>query len=287
MRIPPLTALRAFEAAARLGSLSAAGRELNVTHAAIAQQIKRLEEWTGKPLLLRSGRGVSTNEDGAILASGLTAGFAHIQRAVDDISDNDAARPLVVSMPPNFASNWLIPRLSTFRDTHPQIELMLDASTEIKDLKAGEADVAVRYGNGAWPGLDARPLFCAKLVLAAATSLLDGREVSQPSDLADLPWIHATGTDELIVWLREHGFQPEQKLRSTHLPGHYAVEAIRRGQGIGIASRTWLEEDIKSGLVTALFEEDDPRGLGYYVVTRHGVQSAAVQAFTKWLLEAF
>ena len=146
--LPSLAALRAFEAAARTGSLSAAGRELNVTHAAVGQQVRRLEAELGRRLLRREGRGVATTEDGARLAAGLAAGFGAIRRALAAFAAEDAARPLRLTTTPNFAANFLMPRMGAFRRAHPEVALRLDPTPALSEIGPEGAELAVRYGEG-------------------------------------------------------------------------------------------------------------------------------------------
>ncbi len=152
--LPSLAALRAFEAAARTLSFSEAGREMNVSHAAVAQNVRRLEAELGRPLMARSGRGLALTADGAALARGLSEGFGTIRATLAAFAADDAARPLRITMTPNFAVGFLIPRLGGFHRAHPEVELDLDPSARVVDLAAGGVDLAIRYGNGGWPGLE-------------------------------------------------------------------------------------------------------------------------------------
>lgn len=284
MPLPPLSALRAFEAAARLKSLSDAGRELNVTHAAIAQQIRKLEDWMGRPLMRRVGRGVEPTEDGAVLAEGLGSGFEQITRAVARFHETQNARPLVVSVTPNFASHWLIPRLGNLRATYPTIELTIDATPKTVDLNAGDADIAIRFGRGAWPNLASARLFSANLVMAAASSLVDGHEISSPLDLRAFPLIQELGSEELHTWFRAHGVEDLEGFKISQMAGHLMLDMIRNGHGIGISTNSWVTEDIKAGRIVSLFEERGNDDLAYYVVTKTGVLDRQVKAFRKWCL---
>jgi len=271
MSLPPLSALRAFEAAARLKSLSEAGRELNVTHAAIAQQIRKLEDWMGRPLMRRVGRGVEPTDDGKMLADGLNTGFGQIIQAVEQFNQRQNSRPLIISVTPNFASHWLIPRLGAFREAHPDIELTIDATPKSVDLSAGDADIAIRFGKG-------------KLVLAAAATLVEGREISSPKDLRAFPLIQELGSAELHTWLRAHGLDNIEDFKISQMAGHLMLDMIRNGHGIGISTSSWVNEDLKSGRIVSLFEARGNDDLAYYVVTKSGVLPPAVKAFCKWCL---
>ena len=283
MKLPPLTALRSFEAAARHGSLSAAASELNVTHAAIAQQVKKLEAWFGLPLMKREGRGVATTERGTRLALGLSDGLATIQTAVDALSKEDAARPLKITLTPTFATNWLMPRLGGFRAAHPDIEIMLNPTAQPIDLIAEEYDIGFRFGAGEWPGLEAEKILDGGHAVFAAISLLDGRKVETPADVAALPWVQELGMDERGVWLKAHGVEEEGPRNILHMPGDLVVDAIRRGEGVGNVGRTWFEKNIAEGHVVTLFDDHTTSHLGYWMALRPGPHRAPLKAFIRWV----
>lgn len=282
--LPPLSALRAFEAAARLGSLSAAGRELNVTHAAIAQQVKRLEQWFEVVLLERQGRGVAPTEVGAELSAGLERGFRTIFDAVALLSERNKARPLCLTATPSFVANWLFPRLNAFRAAHPDIELMIDPTSRLVDLVADGFDVGFRYGKGDWPGVDAVRLVTSEPVLGVATSLLGDATINEPRDLLDWPRLQEYGSDEWRTWFEAHGVEDPQVSNTIHVPGNFAVDGIRRGLGVGITARTWIQADIAAGRVTTVLDEKSTSNLSYYLVTKPGPQRPRVKAFTRWAI---
>jgi len=283
MKLPPLTSLRAFEAAARHGSLSAAARELNVTHAAVKQQVKKLEDWFGLSLMHREGRGVATTEKGARLAAGLGDGFAAIQSAVETLTEDDASRPLRITTTPSFTANWLMPRLGLFRADHPEIEIMLNPTVATVDLIAEDYDLGIRFGRGKWPGLEAEKIIDSGVTVAAAPSVLKGRDIRTPADLASLPWVQELGMDERGVWLAAHGVEDIGQRNVMHVPGYLVLDAVRRGEGIGIVGHTWLEEDIAAGRIVSLFSEETGPDIGYWMTYRPGPHRAPLKAFLRWV----
>ena len=158
MRLPPINAIRVFEAAARLGGFTRAAGELGMTQAAVSYQIKQLEDRLGFPLFVREGRRVNLTRQGEALSERTSEAFRILERAFD------AARRggddiLTISALPTFCENWLVPRLSAFQKAHPRLGVRIDADRRLVDVRGGEADIAVRVGSGDWPGLETRFLF--------------------------------------------------------------------------------------------------------------------------------
>lgn len=279
--LPPLTALRAFAAFAEHRNVSKAGAALNVSHAAISQQLRSLEEQLGAVLLDRSGRALALTADGEHLAQALLLGFGAIQAAAQDISTRGASRPLHISCTPMFAANWLMPRLAEFRAKYPEIDLVLDPRGEVVELQPGGIDIALRHGDGHWPGLDAEPLVESPMVVIAAPSLVAGRQELSPGDLLDFPWLEELGTTEASQWLRSRGVGERPRGPRINLPGNLLMQAVREGQGVAVTVRDFVAEDIDAGRLCELFAEQD--GRGYYIVTRPGPHRSAARQFIAWL----
>ncbi len=283
--MPPLAALRAFAAFAESGTLEQAGDALNVTHAAISQHIRALETHLGVALVFRSGRSLELTAEGQQLAQVLTAGFGTILNVVQELTGRDAARPLHISTTPSFAASWLMPRLSDFRLSHPDINLMIDPSPVLSELRPGGIDVAIRYGSGRWPGVDAQLLLSTHIVVSAAPALLEGREITDPRDLAELPWLEELGTSEANNWLRDRGVPEGLATKRVQIPGNLVLDGARAGQGLAVTAKTFIEADVAAGRLVILFEE--PReGEGYHIVTRPGVLRASARDFVSWLRRA-
>ncbi len=279
--MPPLTALRAFDALAETGSASAAGAALNVSHAAVSQQIRALENHMGLGLVDRSGRGLSLTPEGHELAEALRVGFGAISRTVEALSAADAGRPVHVSCTPTFAAQWLMPRLAPFRQAHPEVDLMIDPTPQLVSLEPGGTDVALRFGQGQWPGLESSLLFKTPLIAVAAPRLVGDRAIEEPADLTDLPWLQEFGTNESSDWLRRRGVTKDRAAGLTQMPGHMLLEALREGQGVAVTVLEWVRADVEAGRLLKLFEDD--ADTGYYVVTRPGPMRPPARAFTGWL----
>lgn len=279
--LPPIPALRAFGAFVDKGSLTAAGDALNVSHAAISQQLRQLERHLDLALFDRSGRSLELTAVGEQLAAATSAGFQRMIDTVEELTGADVDRPLHVSATPNFATAWLMPRLPDFRAQYPDIDILLDPSHELVSLAPGGVDVAIRHGDGMWPGLDSEGLLFSPMVVVAAPSLMGTRTVDSPVDLADAPWVEELGTSETSRWLAANGVEEGRRRRRMALPGNIMLDAARNGQGVAVVIRTFVEADLEAGRLIALFTA--PLTSGYYIVTRPGVQRPPLKAFVKWL----
>jgi len=241
--------------------------------------------WFGTKLIQREGRGVAATGRGLALAAGLGDGFAALQVAVDAMAEDDATRPLKITLTPSFAAQWMMPRLGAFRAAHPEIEIMLNPTSVSIDLVAEDYDVAFRFGDGDWPGLDAERVLESGHAVFAAASLVAGRRIDTPADVAALPWVQELGMDDRAVWLKAHGVEEEEGVARNilHLPGNLILDAVRRGEGVGNTGRTWFAEDVAEGRVVALFDDDDATDIGYWIVTRPPPHREPLKAFLKWV----
>ncbi len=279
--LPSLNALRAFAAAAESGSYSRAGAVLNVSHAAVSQQVKALEVRLGVTLAVRKGRGIALTAEGTALARDLAAGFATIQRGVEALTGADAMRPVQVTMSPAFAVSWLMPRIVDFQQLHPEITLMLNPTGEVMELKPGGIDMAIRYRDTRELDTEVSPVLIADMVVVATPSLIGAQAIAEPAMLLDMPWLQELGTNEVSEWFVRHGVIPERPIKITHMPGNLIMEAVRRGDGITNTARPFVAEEIRSGQLIELFS-DSAFGT-YYIQTRPGVLRPPVRAFVKWL----
>ncbi|WP_372422422.1 LysR substrate-binding domain-containing protein [Salinarimonas chemoclinalis] len=282
--LPPLSMLRAFEAAARHRGFSAAGRELNVTHSAIAQQVRGLEERLGVALMRREGRGLALTPDGARLAGTLREALDLMREGVGALVAGAAERPVQVTTTTGFAAGFLAPRLGAFRYEHPEIELMINPSAKTIDLARSDFDLAVRYGDGGWEGVESEPLLESAKVVVAAPALIEAGAVREPRDLLRYPWIQELGLGEWQAWLAAQGIAIGQKRDIHHLPGHMAIAALRDGQGIGLTARMLVEADLAAGRLVVLFDDVSvTREAGYWLVRRPGRLRPSAAAFADWL----
>ena len=281
LKLPPLAALRTFAAFAEKRNVVEAGASLNVSHAAISQQLRALEKHLGVALLDRSGKALTLTSDGEHLARALHLGFGAIAAAVDDLARLGQDRPVHVSLTSSFAASWLMPRLPTFRAVHPEVNLILNPTFEVVELHPGGVDVAIRYGAGGWSGVHSEMLLQSPMVIVASPSLLGDKTDWSPSEMAELPWLEEVGTTEGTKWLSERGVGPKRGAGRTQLPGNLLLDGLRSGQGIAVTVRQFVEADIEAGRIVELFTETDARG--YHIVTSKFALRPAVKTFLGWL----
>lgn len=283
--LPPLTALRAFAAVAELGGFSQAARMLNVTHAAVAQQVRTLESLLDVPLVSRDGRGMALTDEGRQLALALSEGFGSIATGVAAIRAGGSDRPVRVTLTASFAAQWLMPRLKDFWDRHPDIALSLHPDARVVDLRRDGMDLGIRYGNGDWPGVESRFLAPARMAVAAAPDLLDGRKHLSADEMQGMEWILSRDWPEQENYLRSLGLDPERLSRTEFFNEELSLAAARQGLGLVVESLALMEDDLEEGRLVLLHDSKD-RLPAYFIVTTPGQQRAATRAFLKWLESA-
>ncbi|MBR8144788.1 transcriptional regulator GcvA [Burkholderia sp. AU19243] len=288
-RLPPLNALRAFEAAARHLNFRLAADELGVTQGAVAQQVRHLEDVVDVQLFRRLPRGL------ALTRGGLEY-FSSVQRALQIISDATDAlgeRPtvLAVSTTPSFASKWLIPRLADFSRLHPDIEVRVIADERLATFRADGVDIAIRLSKPPFPpGLVAQLLFPLDVFAVASPALLDGgAPIRKPADLSKHVLLHDAHDlwPEFIGKLGGKGrADPTKGPRFSQ--SLLAIDAAVAGQGIALTSEPLVERDIAEGRLRRVFDFSFPMSLGFYVVfPRANAESYALGAMRRWLFAQY
>ena len=280
--IPSLTALRAFAATAELRSFSQAARVLNVTHAAVAQQVRALEDQLGRPLVQREGRGVSLTTDGEQLAEALGEGFGAIQRGLEALRAGEADRPVRVTLTASFAAQWLMPRLKDFWEQQPDIGLSLHPDSKVVDLHRERMEIGIRYGSGDWPGLEVQYLASARLVIAGAPSLIGDKTRMTTAELADMDWVLSRSWPEQDALLRQLGLDPDALSRTDISSEELAIAAARQGLGLVVETAALIESDVADGRLRIVHEALEKLP-AYFIVTLPGPKRAAARAFLKWL----
>jgi DNA-binding transcriptional LysR family regulator len=283
-RYPP-AALRALEAAGRLGGLAKAAEELGVTVGAVSQHVRKVEAQLGRRIFEREGRGVRPTAVGAPLLAGLSRGFAEISRALAGAE----ARPqsiLTISVAPALATKWLVPRLTRFYTAHPNLRLRIDAAVQLVDLDASDIDAGLRVGKGPWPKVRAEWL--APLVLFPVCSPALAAGLARPEDLSALPIIDDHGAPgRWPLWLAAKGV-PDLPLRRgpVYSDAVLCLEAAIAGQGVAMAWPTLAVDALRAGILKSPFPEAAAGGESYWLVTSAARSpSIPLRAFGSWLRE--
>lgn len=290
-RSPPLNSLKAFEAAARHGSFTRAAVELNVTSAAISHQVKELEQTIGVILFTRLARGVELSAAGENYRASIAEALALIARATANLQTDPLQGPLRLTLPHSFAQHWLAPRMASLLRRHPDLQLSINASNRLADLHAGEADIAIRFGLGEYPGLRADFLLADAASLLIATDKLDG---TMPSCNAELL------TDALLLedgsvghnepwmswqpWLRQAGVDRDlSRNRIFFSNGAMAIDACLSGAGVCIGRLSLVLDALRRRQVTALLPWRGTE-FAYYIVYRESdVDNPRIATFIDWL----
>ena len=279
--LPPLNSLRAFAAVAETVSFSKAGALLNVTHAAVSQQVKSLETRLGVPLVVRDGRGIILTVEGAALARDLDVGFAAIRNGVESLTGANALRPVQVTMSPAFAVKWLMPRIIDFQTRYPDITLLLNPTGHFVDMKPGGMDVAIRYSPHDRLTDDLDVIGSFDLVVVGTPNLIGDANITEPAQLLEYPWLQELGTDEVADWFMRHDVSIDRPLAISHMPGNLIMESVCNGEGVTYTARQWLRDEIRTGKLIELFPEE---AHGYFhILTEQDVMRPPVKTFVRWL----
>jgi LysR family transcriptional regulator, glycine cleavage system transcriptional activator len=282
--MPPLSALRAFQAVAETGGLAPAARALNVTHAAVAQQVRGLEAALGVALVQRAGRGMALTAEGADLARAVSEGFGTIAAGVEALRGGQN-RPVRITLTPSFATQWLMPRLKDFWDRHPEIALSLHPDARVVDLRRDGMDIGLRYGQGSWPGVEARFLAPARLSVACAPALMAGRARLTLAEMQGMEWFLTRDWPEQENYLISLGLNPARLSRTDFNSEDLSLAAARQGLGLVVESFALIEDDVAEGRLMLIHDSRESLP-AYFAVTPPGPQRAATRAFLKWLFAA-
>jgi LysR family glycine cleavage system transcriptional activator len=290
--LPPLSALRAFEAAARHMSFSKAADELHVTPAAVSHQIHALEEDLGVRLFHRMNRSIELTASARILMPGLSEAFAGIQSSVRRLRAHNDTGTLTVTASPSLAAKWLVLRLHRFQEQSSEVDVRISATDDVVDVSKGDFDLAIRYGCGKYSGLDVELLFTNEVFPACSPQLLtSGPPLRTPEDLPRHTLIHdqAVERDPLVptwpMWLKAAGVKDVPAAAGLTFNNiSLALDAAIAGQGVVLAYSNIAAADLAAGRLVRLFSLALPDQFAYYIVTAPGaLERPKVRAFRNWL----
>ena len=285
--LPPLAAIRVFEAAARHLSFTRAAAELGMTQAAVSYQIKLLEERVGAPLFLRRPREVVLTEVGERLAPDISRAFDILRDAFVELGEREHGT-LIVNTMHTFAAQWLAPRLGIFQLLHPEIAVRLETTERLVDFGREEVDVVVRSGKGNWPGLAATKLLDVRYTPMLSPALADSiGGVREPADILKLPLIDPRDP-WWVTWLTSNGLPIEvlqhQKAPSLSIQALDAVSAMA-GQGVTLLTPAYFERELADGKLIQPFKQVIDEGNAYWLAYPEGRRNVAkIKAFRDWIV---
>jgi LysR family glycine cleavage system transcriptional activator len=291
-QLPPLNALRAFEAAARHMSISLAANELRVTPAAISHQIRILEDHVGLPVFMRNGRGLALTDAGSAGLRDLREGFAKLGAAMDAIDSLGEAGVLSVSVAPSFAAKWLLPRLDSFQAAHPEIDVHVSASMELSNFVKDGVDLAIRYGAGHYSDVSVERLLAESVVPVCSPEFLKRRgPFATPADLVEATLLHDDSPDNdpscpnWEMWLSAAGARHIDASRGPRFnQSSLVIEAAVLGRGVALAKTALAARDLRQGRLVQPFPSPVKVDFAYFIVApRAKLNLPKVSYFIEWL----
>lgn len=290
-RLPPLNALRAFEAAARHLNFSRAADELSVTPGAVSQQIQNLEDYVGAPLFRRTPKGLLLTDAAQTALPALREAFDRLAEAASLLTAAVDGRRLTLTAAPSFAAKWLVPRLGRFEAAHPQVDVWLSAGLDLVDLTAGEVDIALRYGAGRYPGMEVRRLIGETVIPVLSPELHAANPLGRPEDLANHLLLHDGSPEpddscpDWTMWLAARGVRDVDGARGPRFnQSSLVIEAAVNGRGVALAKRTLAQDDLDAGRLVAPLQIATAVDFAYYLVhPKAKGRLPQVKAFIGWI----
>ena len=280
--LPPLPALRAFEAVARLGSVVKAADELHVTHGAVSQQLRALEDYLGLHLFHRRGKRLTVTEDGRIYALRLRMALGDIAAATGDVLSLPRPDELIIAILPSFGAHWLVRRLPRFRAAQPDLKITLRAGLDLIDFQVERVDAAVRMGPGGWEGTSQSQLFMDELVAVASPAFNGGCLPRTPAEFIAAPLIRSV--ESWSAWLAAAGLPDSVPAGPVYSDSNLVIEALRQGQGVTLTRRSLVHDAVRRGELVLLSAIAAPYANPYWLVwPLRSEGTAKLAAFRAWL----
>jgi LysR family glycine cleavage system transcriptional activator len=285
----PLLALRTFVEVGQRGSIKAAAQALNVTSGAVSQQIRLLEDRVGMALFTRERSGLCLTEAGASVHPVLLQAFENMQQALQALEAIKCRQTLTVSTVATFAASWLVPRLGRFNLRHPHIEVRVEATSAVADMRRDRVDVALRHGLGNYPGLQVTRLMAPVMVPVASPALMaTSPTITSPADCLEFALLHDSDRTDWSLWLAAHDVAKDPRAeRGTAFEDDFLlIRAAEAGQGLALVPREYAQEEINAGRLVQVLDKPWPARFAYYVVTRQdAMHREEVKAFVDWIME--
>jgi LysR family glycine cleavage system transcriptional activator len=290
--LPPLNALRAFEATARHLSMKEAASELSVTPGAVSQLVRGLEERLGTPLFRRANRSIALTEAGQAYFAPIRHAFRQIGEATRRLQAMPQAGMLTVSAPPAFAASWLVPRLGVFSARHPDIELSIVTTRRLTNFSADAVDIAIRHGLGRYPGLRCDRIATIAMIPVCGPGFLAASahgEPKVPADLLGLRLLQDAERQDWALWFQAQGVED---ITETALSGIsfddqiLLMQAAASNQGIALVTETLARPELERGTLVRVLDVDWPQEFAYWLVgPRATADQRKIVAFRDWLLD--
>jgi DNA-binding transcriptional LysR family regulator len=286
-----LKQLKTFEVTARHMSFTRAADELCITQAAVSHQIKTLEDALDVKLFKRMTRAISLTNEGLLLLQGLVDAFAGIDRVLAQLTSSGAGvrRRLTIAVTPAFSSRWLVPRLDRFLAANSLVEVRLVHTVVHSDLAKDDIDLAIRWGDGAWPGVQTEKLFGTELVPVCSPALLrEDLPLRAPADLAHYTLLHEDSSDDWTRWFVAAGLAPSLAARGPLIDDSNALmQAAVNGQGIALGRRVLIGDELRSGALVRPFAQTLAAEGAYFMCWRPGQRdSEPLGVFARFLRSA-
>lgn len=293
--IPGLQSLKAFDASARHLNFTRAAAELNVTPAAVSHQIKELEDAVGVPLFQRTSRHMQLTRQGQILKPAIADALEGLTRALQKLRQVENPTQVRVTASPSIAAKWLVPRIDRFLESMPGADVRIDVSSEPLDFDREDIDVAIRFGEGNYPGLLVEKLFQDTLFPVCSPELLKGaKPLREPRDLLQFTLIHLDWEAQGAVWpnwrmwMLAAGVKDFNDTRGLHFSQtSLAVQAAVDGHGVALGDSTLVADDLASGRLVKPFELSlrSPAQFAYHLITRRETaERPMTKAFRNWII---
>jgi len=290
MQTPSLRFLKTFHIAAKLGSFKAAAQELCVTASAVSHQIKALEQQLGVSLFNRGPRSLSLSAAGALYLENIDAVFSRLESVTEQLKRRFSRALVRLQVPPFFASELLVPRLSSFGALHGDIDIQIETDIAPNETHASDADVSIVVGNGQWPDMQSTRLFPQAYVVACAPELLRQARIQSVGDLVQQPLIaHGRRRELWDRWAAMFGtepLRPKQLIEFNSMAS--IVHAAEQGVGIALVSAPVAAQRFANGSLVKVFDDELVTGDAYYLVTRpEDAQRLGVRALIGWMLQQY
>ncbi|KPA98355.1 LysR substrate-binding domain-containing protein [Pseudomonas asplenii] len=279
--LPPLMALRAFESVARHLSFIKAADELSVSQSAVSHQIHKLEQYLEQRLFIRRTRAIDLSDAGSRYYQQIRPALEQIAEASRQLRAPTSPRVLRIGLLASFATLWLAPRLTDFITRHPHIQVALEPSIQLADVAGAQVDLAIRYGKGGWPDVDAQRLMSERLLPVCSPAFKAASHGPGPLLMAQ-----ARQPFEWIDWARHHHFDLQRYPTAMLHDYNIVVEAAIAGQGIAMGRQRLIDRRLKDGSLVPAFDSPPYESeIGYWLIRPNTALCAEAEIFCTWLME--